>query len=157
MHNHELQKQVHRIQRLIKQVKDAAIDDLELQSHWGQYICILVAGFMESAIANLYGDFTKAAASKPVSDFTSSILEKIRNPKASRFIDLARAFNPTWAEQLEKFANENNRKEALDSIMRNRNLIAHGRSTSISIGRVNEYFEKCIEIVDFIEGQCGGK
>lgn len=112
---------------------------------------------MEITVANIYGDFAKGAASKPVSDFTSSILEKIRNPKANKFIELARAFNPAWAKELESFVNENDRKEALDSIMRNRNLIVHGHSTTISVGRVNEYFEKCIEIVDFIEAQCKGK
>ena len=108
---------------------------------------------MENAIANVYGDFVKTSASKSVSDFASKHLEKVRNPKAEKFLEIARSFNPTWAEDLGRFMSEDNRKDALDSIMNNRNLIAHGRSTSISIGRVNEYFLKCIELVDFIETQ----
>lgn len=40
--------------------------------------------------------------------------------------------------------------------MKNRHAIAHGKNTSISVAQVEKYFEKCVEVIDFIENQCSG-
>jgi len=73
-----------------------------------------------------------------------------------QLIEVARAFDQTWAHDLEAFLGENNerRKNAIDSIMSNRNLIAHGRSSSISVARVREYFASISGVVDSLESQC---
>ena len=57
---------------------------------------------------------------------------------------------------LEAFLDENDgrRRNAIDSIMNNRHLIAHGRSSSISVARVREYFTAINEVADFLERQC---
>jgi hypothetical protein len=38
--------------------------------------------------------------------------------------------------------------------MNNRHLIAHGRSSSISVVQVREYFAAIGEVAEFIEHQC---
>ena len=50
---------------------------------------------------------------------------------------------------------EEGRKDAIDSIMANRHLIAHGKNSGISLVRVKDYLEKSIEVIEFIENQCG--
>jgi hypothetical protein len=49
---------------------------------------------------------------------------------------------------------QNGRKDAIDSIMNNRHLIAHGKDSGITVARVNDYLRKCIEVIEFIEAQC---
>jgi hypothetical protein len=78
----------------------------------------------------------------------------MQNPNAQRFVETARAFRPSWANALEQFLAEEGRKEAIDSVMANRHLIAHGRDSGITVARVNEYLEKCVEVIEFIEVQC---
>ena len=50
---------------------------------------------------------------------------------------------------------DNGRKDAIDSIMSNRHLIAHGKDSTISLVRVSEYLKKSVEVVEFLEHQCG--
>jgi len=46
-------------------------------------------------------------------------------------------------------------RDAIDAIMANRHLIAHGKDSGISLVRVEQYLKKSIEVVEFIETQCG--
>ncbi|MBF8294531.1 MAG: hypothetical protein HW389_1076 [Bacteroidetes bacterium] len=59
-----------------------------------------------------------------------------------------------WGEELLKFVSVDGRKEALDTIIANRNRIAHGEDSGITIVRIKEYLEKSIEVLEFVENQC---
>jgi len=48
------------------------------------------------------------------------------------------------------FAANQQVKDAIDSLMANRHLIAHGRPCSISLGRVTEYLEQAEKAIDFV-------
>ena len=48
------------------------------------------------------------------------------------------------------------RRDAIDSIMNNRNQISHGGSVRITVHRVRDYLERCVEVLEFTEDQCDG-
>ena len=83
-------------------------------------------------------------------------MRSINTPKASRFLEVTKAFSEEWGQRLESYLNsgQGERRDAVDSIINNRHLIAHGKNTSISVVRVREYLEKAIEVIEFIETQC---
>ena len=152
---HELNSQLQKLNDLIVATKSLPIDDVELQGHWGKYLCVLVAGFLENALANIYIEFSSRASAPQVASFTSNMLKRVNNPKASKFVEIAYCFKKEWGQELENYLKQNPEiKDAVDSIMANRHLIAHGKSTSISIGRVKEYLMRSIKLLDFIEKQC---
>lgn len=153
----KLFKQHQKIIGLIEQTKLSTDSNLELQGHWGRYICILVAGFLENAISEVYVQFVTDSASPQVAQYTIATLEKIQNPKSNKFIETASKFKKEWGEQLKVFLEEDqSRKFAIDSIMQIRHEIAHGKNTGITIVRVKDYFEKSVEVIEFIENQCDG-
>ncbi len=125
-----------------------------MRSHWAKYLCILSAGFLENAIEEVYGDFVRVAASKPVADYATSVLSRIQNPNATRFIEVARSFRQDWGVALEAYVNQDGRREAINSIMKNRHEIAHGKYSGITIAQIRDYFDKAVEVVEFIEHQC---
>ena len=157
MENHELNRQLQKLRALIRKTAEASSQDPELQAHWGRYLCILVAGFLENALTEVYTDLVDNAASEPVASYASSVLARIQNPNAQRFLDTAQLFKPSWAVELEQFLMDQGRKEAIDSIMANSHAIAHGRDSGITIVRVVSYLDKCIEIIEFIEAQRKGR
>jgi hypothetical protein len=157
MENQQLNRQLQKIRSLIDKTTEASRQDLELQAHWGRYLCVLVAGFLENAIAEIYTDFVNSAASEPVASFASLTLGRIQNPNSQRFLDTARSFKQSWADDLEKFLMEQGRKEAIDSIIANRHAIAHGRDSGITVVRVVQFLDRCVEVIEFIEGQCKGR
>lgn len=155
MKSRSLLGQKHRLEWLIGEASKFQGDQLELQAHWARYLCVLVAGFLENSLSDVYSRYSKECANAQVSNYVEAVLGKIQNPKSSKFLDTARAFDRSWEENLAAFIDADGRKEAIDSIMANRHLIAHGNDSGISLVRVKEYFRKSIEVVEFIETQCG--
>ncbi len=128
---------------------------MDLRAHWGRYLCVLAAGFVENAFAEVYSQYAKSSASSSVAGYTEAVLLRVRNPKASKFVETAEAFNPAWKADLETFLVDAGRRDALDGVMANRHLIAHGQDCGVTAGRVKEYIARCVEVVEFIEKQCG--
>lgn len=155
MHSRVLSSQHQRLTWLLEQASHFNSDQFELQAHWARYLCVLAAGFIENALADIYSAYARASASPSISNYVEKTLKRIQNPKSSRFLETARAFNTDWEETLREFIDQDGRKEAIDAIMSNRHLIAHGKDSGISLARVSEYLKKSIQVIDFIENQCG--
>ena len=151
MKNIELHKQYSRIKGLLENTPVPPDNDFEIMSHWAKYLCVIIAGFLENSLKELLKNYSKVCSSPTVNRYCSKSLEKIQNPKTTRFIDVLRQFDNSWANYLENFVQENGRKEAIDSIMANRHLIAHGKSVGLSVANVKRYFNRSVEVVDFIE------
>ena len=66
----------------------------------------------------------------------------------------AKAFSETWARDLRSFLVEDDRQSAINTIVRQRNLIAHGEQSAISPAQLWSYLEKAVAVIDFIENQC---
>lgn len=156
MNNHEISRQLKALKDLLNKVDTACGTDMELRSHWAKYVCVLSAGFLENAIKAIYIEFVHRASHQPVATYASSKLTHIRNPKPGLFVETARAFKPSWGEDLGLYLQENGRGDASDSIMNNRHNIAHGRhyASGITIVRIRDYLDKSVEVIDYIEQQC---
>ena len=154
MRNQELSRQIQQLNSLIARTGQASAGDIEMQAHWAKYVCVLCAGLLENALSELYTDYARGAASEPVAAYVRANISKTQNPKTSKYVQIASTFKKEWGEELSTFANEEGRKEALDSIMSNRHLIAHGKRSDISMARVKEYLRKSIELIELVEEQC---
>ena len=64
-----------------------------------------------------------------------------------------KSFNPHWGQELANYLNADasSRKDALDSIMNNRNQISHGGTVGITVDRVRDYLGRCVQVLEFIE------
>jgi RiboL-PSP-HEPN len=149
-----LLSQHQRIVGLIESTARLPADQIELQAHWARYLCVLAAGFIETALVDVYSAYTKSHSHPTVTDFVESALSRIQNPKASRFLEIAGTFDREWTDGLTDFLNQSGRKDAIDGIMSNRHLIAHGKDSGISLVRVKDYLKKSVEVIEFIEAQC---
>jgi hypothetical protein len=45
------------------------------------------------------------------------------------------------------------RKDAVDSVVNNRNRIAHGENVGISYVRIKEYYDRVVEVIELIDVQ----
>jgi hypothetical protein len=45
-------------------------------------------------------------------------------------------------------------KDAVDSIVANRHLIAHGESCNISFERLKKYYGSAVKAIELLESQC---
>ena len=128
--------------------------DMELQAHWARYLCVLISGFLEVAIQAIYGNYAQNKAAPYVSNFVQGKLREFQNPNMTKIVALAKSFNPVWAEELTT-RTEGELKDAIDSIVANRHLIAHGEQPGITYARVLSYYQRAIKVIAIINNQCG--
>src|SRR5881392_1262524 len=102
MKNVEIAAQLQRLRSLMAAAM-AATPDLTLRSAWARYFCVVTAGILENAIAELYGEYVVRTSAPSVANYAISRLSRIQNPKAEKFVETARAFNKGWADALDVF------------------------------------------------------
>lgn len=152
MKSHEINKRKQQLDHVFDQTKTVS-QDPETLSHWARYLCVLVSGFLESSIRTLYGQYARTKAAPNVANYVEGQLKYFQNPKMERILELARLFSPQWEAEL-RTASEGEAKDAVDSIVANKNSIAHGESVGITVTRMKRYYESALRVVDTIESQC---
>ena len=149
-----LHRERDRIERILQIGKDLPVDNGELIGHWGRYSCIACSGYIEVALRLVIQGHVKAKATSEISAYVIKSLEGVQNPKAEKFVKVIRSFSEKWAKDLEDFFAKNDGvKDAIDSLMANRHLIAHGRPSNISIGRVDEFYRKANKVIEYLDGE----
>jgi hypothetical protein len=124
--------------------------DAEIQSDLARYLCVLVSGFVETAVAELAIEHCRSRSSSSVLNYSSAQLDRIQNLKAHKLVQIIGSFEKKWSTELTIFM-EGARKDALDSVVDLRNKIAHGESVSLSLGRITQYYDQIDEIIQYVE------
>lgn len=151
--NIELKRQYNRISDLIVKAKEFEPDDV-LRSHLTKYICVLCSGFIENSIYHTFSDIAeRSCPPSVVLTYTKSQLFKIQNANTEKIRALAKSFNPEWDERIKNYMQENNRGAAINYILKDRHNIAHGRDSEITIGKLEEYLTKTVEVIKYIENE----
>lgn len=127
------------------------------QIHCGRYLCVMVASFLENAVQAIYEDYAYSVAGGNVAQYVSNqIAFTVGNGNADSLVRTANAFSGTWANELRSFLADDNRQSAINTIVSQRNLIAHGEQSSISPAQLRAHLEKAVAVIDFIESRCHG-
>ena len=126
--------------------------DLEVRSDFARYLCILVSGFVETALSELAAEHCRKRSASTVSNYAQSQLARLQNVKSERLLQLMGAFDPKMRIEIEQFI-DGPRKDALDSVVDLRNKIAHGESVGVTYVRIKDYYKRISEIIDFVEAK----
>jgi len=106
--------------------------DLELQSDFARYLCVLVSGYLERAVAELVLEYARRSGSPSLQRFVELNTRRFTNANAERLQNLLGSFDPDWRQTLESFLVDE-LKDAVDSIVNLRNTIAHGGSVGLTV------------------------
>ena len=112
----------------------------EGQSWLAQLMTVWASGYLEATCRDVLRTYAEQRAEPSVVRFVSRSLSRSRSPNMENILTLVRSFDKSRADELEEFV-DGSVKESVNSIVGLRNQIAHGRPTSISVGRIWQYFE----------------
>jgi hypothetical protein len=127
--------------------------DLELQSDFARYLCILVSGYLEKAVSELVVEHARRAGAPSLQRFVDQRTKNFTNAKAQKLASLLGEFDPSWRGQLEgHIAGE--LKDAVDGVVDLRNNIAHGQSVTLTYARISDYYARVQKVIDFIADLC---
>ena len=133
-----------RAKRLIAEVDQIferayAQQDLQVQSDLAKYLVIRVSGLVEQVVAEVVDAHVSAQASPTVLSHVLWRLGTFQNPNIERILQLVGSFDRRWRERLEATATAAERG-ALGSVTAQRNRVAHGQDSTISLGQISAYY-----------------
>lgn len=149
MNNQSVFIEKQRLENTFK-LKGEFLEDFELQAHWARYLCVLTSGFLESSVRHLLGSYARRQAGPSVANYVEYHLNSFQNPKSEKIVEIFKVFNPLWELRIRQFI-DGERKDAIDSIVNNRHQIAHGRNAGISYVTIRRYYEKSLEVIEFLD------
>lgn len=153
MRNREASQHKDRLDGLFKQVGE--VSDINLRGHWARYLCVLVSGFIEVSIRAILTEYVKSRADTSVANYVIQDLNRFRNPNMERILQTLGAFNSTWADNVrERTEAESELKAAIDTIIANRNGIAHGENVGITYTTIQNHYRNAVSVIELIEEQC---
>ncbi|MDL1859976.1 hypothetical protein FBR04_02960 [Betaproteobacteria bacterium PRO7] len=145
-------REVHRLRSRLDATFARAPDpssDPELQADFAKYLCVLVSGYLESALCALLLAYAKRRSSGDVASFVERQLGPWTNPKAEKIIDLFGAFSKDWRDDLTAFLVDQ-RKDSVNSLVALRHRIAHGESVGTSLSQIKSHYHVVNEIVEHV-------
>ncbi|WP_143473178.1 HEPN domain-containing protein [Limnothrix sp. PR1529] len=139
-----------RIDSSIKRAK--SVEDMQIQSDLARYICIRIAGLIETTVRDFYTEYAESKSTQNVAKYVGHKLEKFQNPDMNKLKMLATEFSESWGQELEEL--EEIDRLAVTSIVKTRHSIAHGGDTSISLAIVEAYYKRVLKVLLVIQNQC---
>ena len=124
-------------------------EDEEIRGHWTRYLCILTASLLETGLREIIVEYVRRNSDKRIQKRFSRRQQLPSNPKKSEIISTLHSFDKEWGKEIEKYITEE-RGAKIDSVMNNRNRIAHGQDVSITSRSLNSQFQEVVLVIKFI-------
>jgi hypothetical protein len=130
--------------------------DLELQSQIARFLCVLASGLIEQAVISLLDTYIRRRSEPRVQRYAIHQISRLQNAKFEDILIMVGRFDPAWRTHLEANVSEE-KKSAIDSIVNNRNQIAHGKQVNISLGTFSNYYLSAkafmVDLESFLQSQ----
>lgn len=122
------------------------------KSHIAKYLTVLCSGIFEDIFKNFILELSqKETMRNEIKEFIfRKVRQSFQNPKYAKLIDFLNEFNTVWAKKLNERIGEEN-KTALSSIVNNKNLIAHGDSSTITFPLIKKHYENSKIIIEQLD------
>src|SRR5438552_3829877 len=122
-----------RIDSLESKAKTVPVSsDMELQAQLARFLCVLSSGLIEQALIVILDDHAKRKSQNRIAQYVSYQLSRIQNAKFEDILVTVGRFDPEWRDYIEENTSSEV-KDAIDSLVNNRNQISHGGQVGISL------------------------
>ena len=130
-------------------------DSAELE-HWTRYLCVLSSATLQSSLHLILNEHVRSSSQITVQRFVRIQLDRTRNPSPSEIVSLHTQFDEQWGHEIRQFL-RGERRDAIESIVSNRNNISHGRTCTVTIGDLRKWFDHTKQVILFCHDLVLGK
>ena len=139
---------------------DATISDIKsfdplpqsATTYLAEFLVVYICGIYEEIIESTVTGMVKNLKKSEISNFVEKSLEKLfKNPNMDKIIELFSMFNnQKWMTELKNLPQSS--KTALNSIVENKNSLAHGQSLlTMTISDIENYYKQSKIIIEKID------
>jgi len=116
----------------------SAASSLE-KSYLAKFLIVFICGIYEEAIETIVNEMAQKKSTSEIAAYISNTMNAyFRNPDINNICTCLNRFNPEWRKQIKNLPQQ--QKQALDSIVSNKNAIAHGQQVTILLSDVTQYY-----------------
>jgi len=128
--------------------------DVEVKSGFVSYLCLRTYVYLESSVQIILREYVKAATDDSlIANYINQQLRSHRALRRSELLKLVGNFSEEWRLKL-RASISGRLGDSLNSIVNNRNNIAHGDDVTISFAWLQNYFRDAQTIVELIYQVC---
>lgn len=146
--NYRIRSRITSLDALYKTAEN--IQDEEIQAHFAKYLCVRTSGLLENYIKSQVGDYVDASSSKPSSSFVRNKTKNFTNIDYNKLTNFLNSFSSDWKDQFEDSLDAE-LKSSLNTIISNRNNIAHGNNDSITFRSMKTHYENLKRILAVLD------
>ena len=130
-------------------LSDSLPEDDELRSHWTRYMCVRAAGLLERSFISILAEYVEKHSDTRVTRRVAEGLERISNPNISVIRDVFGHFDERWKSGVNDGLDQKCR-DSVNTIMANRNHIAHGRDVHITPSALAAQFHDLLAVIEYV-------
>lgn len=138
-----------RLGATFERIRNVPFEETELRSDCARYLCVLVSGFLETAVVGLVISYVSDMAHPRAARLVERKIARTTNLNAENLAQLIGGLDADWERALRIFMGDE-RKAAIDSLVALRHEIAHGAPTGVTLVTVTSYYESIVEVIDFL-------
>lgn len=131
---HRIHAEVERLLSLQHELPD------ELQGSFARYLCVLASSYLEASCRQLIFEYARKRSDPTVLRYVEAGVAGFRNPNTETILQLVGRFSVALRDSVKQQISDKI-KTSVDSIYANRNSVAHGRPSGVSIGQMRGYYE----------------
>jgi hypothetical protein len=126
------------------------LTDEEIQGHFAKYLCVKTSGLFESYIKSQIGDFADSTSAQPIAKHVKAKNKNFTNIDFRKLDGFLNSFSSDWWQKFEnKLTPE--LKSSLNSVISNRNNIAHGNPDSITFGNMKIHYSNMKQVINLLD------
>lgn len=118
----------------------------EIKSCLAKHLCVRTSGFVENAVKTLISNYTEGSCPKRIESFVLRKIKTVTNLSDDKITEFLRNFSDEWARDFDNQISDKQRS-SLNTVISNRNNIAHGQNDNISFHYMKQYYLDVKEIV----------
>lgn len=110
------------------------------KAHLTRYLCIRTSGYLENVVRILIAHFCDGTSPQQINNYVVKRTKYITNLDFQRLTKLLSEFDPNWSKKFSDRITEQ-QKSSINSVISNRNNIAHGNQDSITFRDMTSYYK----------------
>jgi hypothetical protein len=127
------------------------LQDPKISAMLAEYLTVLTCGIYEDCIEFLFGERAAASKDEQLRAFvTSAMNDRFKNPKYEKLKSLLEWFDVKYRKDFRSSIKDRT-IESLDSIVDNKNSIAHGKPANITLQDFQKFHKEAIKIFPALE------
>lgn len=146
--NYRIQNQIRSLDTLFTTVESIAEE--EVQAHFAKYLCVRVSGLFENYMKSQIGDYVDASSAQPTAKFVKNKLKTFTNIDYDKLDKFLSSFDENWCHIFRSSLSDS-MKSSLNSVISNRNNIAHGNPDSITFGSMKTHYSNMKLIIEILD------